>query len=639
HPARADTDGGGEGDGSEVAARRDPHQPLDDVVEVRFDGPGAGVRMLDGAGREWLATPLGGLSAADGLIDLGFLEVDRGFFLAQGGTLTQGGQSLTFEGGVFPEMGTLKVSRSVHVSRARPLLRWIEVLENPDGAERTVDLALLGRIFSDAEPEVLATGSGDRIVDRSDAEYLARIQLGGETLYLARHIGGGDSPARPKSAVFSLGTELFGYSLKVPARAKLGLLHFAALGANREEVEAMLELCRRLDAAALEGLAEADLMVVANRRIDRDGDGLDDPYELANGLDPRDAADAGLDPDGDGLANREEHGLGTSPRNADTDGDGIADGVEARERGTDPRQRDTDGDGIDDGRDPLPLVRLLVRGREVHRGIVGEATRVRIRLEQAGRRPLPPEVAALKDLTLGLRFGARVELVGAVAGEVVERGPGDSALFRAAGGWLIVDVRSAVEGVIPIHVEDRALLGISGSAGVLQLLAADGDPDGDGLPSRFEIRQGTDPRTADSDGDGLPDRIETGSGVLLSGVEVGTFPWAADSDGGGSRDREELLAGLDPLDPADDLLPQPLPVALQGAAGAWRVLPSWLVTGVGANAAAIDNAAILRVNGLPAPAQARGRSALGGSEAVLGPVGHGGLRVSRRIFAHPALPL
>jgi SGNH domain (fused to AT3 domains) len=66
---------------------------------------------------------------------------------------------------------------------------------------------------------------------------------------------------------------------------------------------------------------------------DADGDGLTDPFETANGLNP-DAADSdgnGLqdpaeDLDRDGLSNLAEQKLGTDPRISDTDGDGTLDG-------------------------------------------------------------------------------------------------------------------------------------------------------------------------------------------------------------------------------------------------------------------------------------------------------------------------
>lgn len=67
---------------------------------------------------------------------------------------------------------------------------------------------------------------------------------------------------------------------------------------------------------------------------------------------PADAEDAqdedDSDSDQDGLANRLEEALETDPASADSDGDGLDDGVEVLRLGTDPTNPDTDGDGIND---------------------------------------------------------------------------------------------------------------------------------------------------------------------------------------------------------------------------------------------------------------------------------------------------
>jgi len=53
-----------------------------------------------------------------------------------------------------------------------------------------------------------------------------------------------------------------------------------------------------------------------NADSDDDGDTMPDDYELANGLDPLNAADAALDADGDGFTNLEEFQAGTDPQDA-----------------------------------------------------------------------------------------------------------------------------------------------------------------------------------------------------------------------------------------------------------------------------------------------------------------------------------
>jgi hypothetical protein len=91
-------------------------------------------------------------------------------------------------------------------------------------------------------------------------------------------------------------------------------------------------------------------------RADSDGDGLADGVEaLRTGTDPldTDTRDTGVpdgdkDVDTDGLTHLREAVLGSDPLRADTDGDSAADGAEAA-AGTDPTRRDTDVDGLDDG--------------------------------------------------------------------------------------------------------------------------------------------------------------------------------------------------------------------------------------------------------------------------------------------------
>lgn len=89
---------------------------------------------------------------------------------------------------------------------------------------------------------------------------------------------------------------------------------------------------------------------------DADGDGMLDVYEDANGLNKNNPADRDTDLDNDGSTNFQEFTRGTKANNPDTDGDGLADGVETgtavwvstTSTGTDPLNPDSDGDGLGD---------------------------------------------------------------------------------------------------------------------------------------------------------------------------------------------------------------------------------------------------------------------------------------------------
>ena len=69
--------------------------------------------------------------------------------------------------------------------------------------------------------------------------------------------------------------------------------------------------------------------------IDGDRDGIDDIWEILNGLDNEDPTDSLTDVDGDLVLNIGEYRIGTNPQEADSDMDGVPENIELVV-GTDP---------------------------------------------------------------------------------------------------------------------------------------------------------------------------------------------------------------------------------------------------------------------------------------------------------------
>ena len=206
---------------------------------------------------------------------------------------------------------------------------------------------------------------------------------------------------------------------------------------------------------------------------DEDHDDVVDELELVLGLDPNRA-----DTDGDGLTDGLEIYLyRSSPFDPDTDGDGLLDGDEVR-IGSSPVMEDTDGDGLSDS-------------------------------EEVTTDPTIPDTD--KDL-------------------IPDKGE-------------VGAVRDSDNDGIPDSIERES-----------EYMEGPTDPfnpdtDGDGLldgqedANRNGRRDGNDPTDRNSD--------------WRRGGE--TDPTRADTDGGGASDRTEMWWGRDPLNPADDEIDRPDP--------------------------------------------------------------------------------
>ena len=141
---------------------------------------------------------------------------------------------------------------------------------------------------------------------------------------------------------------------------------------------------------------EFDFVPFQNR--DSDGDGLPDQWEMDNGFDIDNPADASEDPDSDGLTNLFEFLTNNDPNESDTDSNGVEDGFEDFDddglvnldeqlSGTDPQKKDTDDDGVNDN------VELAVNP------IIPGVVKTNPRFSMSHNRGMPPTAKSL-DLEL-----------------------------------------------------------------------------------------------------------------------------------------------------------------------------------------------------------------------------------------------
>ncbi|WP_135855323.1 hypothetical protein [Halorussus salinus] len=287
-------------------------------------------------------------------------------------------------------------------------------------------------------------------------------------------------------------------------------------------------------------------------RADTDGDGLADGVEIrADGLSPvrvdstatgNATDDAGGDLDGDGLSNQREQTLGTALDDPDTDGDGLEDGAELQKYDTDPLNPDTDDDGLLDNETTRYGSDPLSNNSDDD-GIADG-----VEVSQYGTDPASNDTDG--D---GVTDDAEVRLGTDPTGidtdgdrlddhEELRRYDTDPTEFDSDSDGLGDATEINVQHTSPNTV-DSDDDGLWDGAEVKRYGTDPNvvDTDGDGVTDAAEVeKHETDPNEPDTDGDGLSDATEI--------HEYGTEPTDADTDDDGLNDTAEVREnGTDPL--------------------------------------------------------------------------------------------
>ena len=312
---------------------------------------------------------------------------------------------------------------------------------------------------------------------------------------------------------------------------------------------------------------------------DSDGDGLSDAIEIGELLDkPVDTDGDGtidaldteddIDRDNDGLSDKLEALLKTNPTNADTDGDGINDGMEVGKNTSEPLDKDmngiidaledsdTDNDGLSD------QLEALLNTNPVKSDTDGDGINDAKEVGENTSEPLDKDLDGIID-ALDTVDDSDTDNDG--LSDAQEKKLGSNPEEADSDNDGINDNEE-----IGKNIDDPL---DSDSDGILNIL--DKDDDNDNLSTRYEMRIGTNPLSDDSDKDSLKDNIEakspnsdvlqdTDNDELINPVDtdddndniptlielsIGTDPLKQDSDNDGVPDNIEVGENLEsPID-------------------------------------------------------------------------------------------
>jgi len=274
------------------------------------------------------------------------LEIDGSGFNGGLNTTDLDGRELVHN--VLVQSG-LNVHRRTYVPQSQNFVRYLNILENPTGADIIVTVGMDTNLGSDSSTTVIASSSGDTTVDETDSWASTNGDAADPRM---AHVWDGPGGADSVDAITNVpGTgngniDWEWQNVTVPANSTV---IYMALGSMQLDNPAATNSAQRLFgmgyAAIFDGLDAATIDQIQNWDLgDDNANGIPDGWETFYGV-----SDAAADPDADGLTNLEEFQSATNPNEADTDNDGLNDGDEVNTHNTNPNNTDTDGDGISDG--------------------------------------------------------------------------------------------------------------------------------------------------------------------------------------------------------------------------------------------------------------------------------------------------